>query len=147
MLTPILTEIESRPAMVSLEQLHQQERVLTELSKDVYIWAWVIMTFLTAGIMSTLKWLNTPMPNRTWGRGLLAFMNGMAVALLVALFLGDQVIRNEISLFQFTFFVVISAFGGSQLLDLLADFVLAFGNKLLAKIFPEESFPENHTEK
>ena len=87
------------------------------------------------------------MPNRTWGRGLLAFMNGMAVALLVALFLGDQVIRNEISLFQFTFFVVISAFGGSQLLDLLADFVLAFGNKLLTKIFPEEGFPENHTEK
>ena len=133
--------------MVNLEQLHQQEHVLTELSKDIYIWAWVFMTFLTAGIMSTLKWLNTPMPNRTWGRGILAFMNGMAVALLVALFLGDQVLRNQISLFQFTFFVVISAFGGSQILDLLADFVLGFGNKLLHKAFPEETFPEDHTEK
>lgn len=146
MLAPLISNIECRP-MVNLEQLHQQERVLTELSKDVYIWAWVFMTFFTAGIMSTLKWLNTPMPNRTWGRGILAFMNGMAVALLVALFLGDQVIRNQISLFQFTFFVVISAFGGSQILDLLADFVLGLGNKLLHKAFPEETIPENHTEK
>lgn len=146
MLAPLITDVECKP-MVNLEQLHQQEHVLTELSKDIYIWAWVLMTFLTAGIMSTLKWLNTPMPNRTWGRGLLAFMNGMAVALLVALFLGDQVIRNQISLFQFTFFVVISAFGGSQILDLLADFVLGLGNRILHKFISDENFPENHTEK
>lgn len=133
--------------MVDLEQLHQQERVLTELSKDIYIWGWVFMTFLTAGIMSTLKWLNTPMPNRTWGRGILAFMNGMAVSLLVALFLGDQVLKGELSLFQFTFFAVISAFGGSQVLDLIADFVISIGDRALHKVLPEECIPENHTEK
>lgn len=127
---------------MGLENLHEQERVLAECAKDVYLWGWLVVTFILAGMMSTLKWLNSPMPNKTWGRGILSFLNGFAVSFLMALFLGDKVLSQEITVLQFTFCVILTAFGGSQLLDLITDFVLGLCNKAVHDIFPE-----NHTEK
>lgn len=96
-------------------------------------------TFTLAGFMSMLKWLNTPMPKRTVGRAVLAFMNGMSISLLTALFLGDKVLSHEISIFQFTFYVMVASFGGSHLLDIVTDFVMRSLESAIAKIFPDDN--------
>ena len=121
-----------------LNQIPSQDPKLVEYMENMYVWIWLIGTFTLAGFMSMLKWLNTPMPKRTVGRAVLAFMNGMAISLLTALFLGDKVLSHEISAFQFTFYVMIASFGGSHLLDILTDFVMRSLESAIAKIFPDD---------
>ena len=121
-----------------MNQIQSQDPVLVEYMENMYVWIWLVGTFTLAGFMSMLKWLNTPMPKRTVGRAVLAFMNGMAISLLTALFLGDKVLSHEISAFQFTFYVMIASFGGSHLLDILTDFVMRSLESAIAKIFPDD---------
>ena len=90
-----------------MNQIQSQDPVLVEYMENMYVWIWLVGTFTLAGFMSMLKWLNTPMPKRTVGRAVLAFMNGMAISLLTALFLGDKVLSHEVSIFQFTFYVMV----------------------------------------
>ena len=121
-----------------LNQLPNQDPRLVEYMENLYVWVWLLGTFVLAGLMSMLKWLNTPMPKRTVGRAFLAFLNGLAISLLTALFLGDKVLSHEMSVFQFTFYVIIASFGGSHLLDLITDFFLKSLENALLKIFPDD---------
>ena len=122
-----------------MNQIQSQDPVLVEYMENMYVWIWLVGTFTLAGFMSMLKWLNTPMPKRTVGRAVLAFMNGMAISLLTALFLGDKVLSHEISIFQFTFYVMVASFGGSHLLDIVTDFVMRSLESAIAKIFPDDN--------
>lgn len=121
-----------------LNQIPSQDPRLVEYMESLYVWIWLIGTFTLAGFMSMLKWLNTPMPKRTVGRAVLAFLNGLAISLLTALFLGDRVLSHEMSVFQFTFYVMIASFGGSHLLDIITDFVMRSLENTLLKIFPDD---------
>ena len=111
---------------------------IAEYFNDVYTFLWLFGTFVIAGLMSTLKWLNTPLPNKTVGRAILAFLNGVAISLLTALFLGDKVVSQEISVFQFTFYVMIASFGGSHIFDVITDFIMKSVDSAIARVFPEE---------
>lgn len=122
-----------------MNQIQSQDPVLVEYMENMYVWIWLVGTFTLAGFMSMLKWLNTPMPKRTVGRAVLAFMNGMSISLLTALFLGDKVLSHEISIFQFTFYVMVASFGGSHLLDIVTDFVMRSLESAIAKIFPDDN--------
>ena len=122
-----------------MNQIQSQDPVLVEYMENMYVWIWLVGTFTLAGFMSMLKWLNTPMPKRTVGRAVLAFMNGMAISLLTALFLGDKVLSHEVSIFQFTFYVMVASFGGSHLLDIVTDFVMRSLESAVAKIFPDDN--------
>ena len=122
-----------------MNQIQSQDPVLVEYMENMYVWIWLVGTFTLAGFMSMLKWLNTPMPKRTVGRAVLAFMNGMSISLLTALFLGDKVLSHEISIFQFTFYVMVASFGGSHLLDIVTDFVMRSLESAIEKIFPDDN--------
>lgn len=87
------------------------------LVSDMYLLVWISGTIFLAGGVSLLKWLNTPMPARTWGRGLLVYMNGVTLAILTTLWLGDKVFTHEVSLLHFTFYVLVAALGGAHLFD------------------------------
>lgn len=128
--------------MNQLNQIPNQDPRLVEYMENLYVWVWLIGMFTLAGFMSMLKWLNTPMPKRTVGRAVLAFLNGLAISLLTALFLGDKVLSHEMSVFQFTFYVIIASFGGSHLLDVITDFVIKSLESMIGKIFPEDDDDE-----
>lgn len=97
---------------------------------DVYLLVWITGTIFIAGGVSLLKWLNTPMPARTWGRGLLVYMNGVTLAILTTLWLGDKVFTHEVSLLHFTFYVLVAALGGAHLFDLFISLaVRLFSNE------------------
>ena len=93
---------------------------VNDFTSQLLIFAWVMATLIVAGFMSLLRWLNTPMPQRTIGQAILAYMNGLAVALLTSLFIGDRVLSHEMSILQFTFCVLAASIGGSQMLNLAA---------------------------
>ena len=110
------------------------QSTLSEHIENLYILLWIFATFILAGFMSTLHWMNTPMPTRTWGRGILAYMNGLAIAILVSLWLGDRVLSHEISIIRFSFYVLMASLGGSQFFDFIANHVLKYLEERIDKI-------------
>lgn len=101
-----------------LEKQYIDPHDVNDFTSQLLIFAWVSATLIVAGFMSLLHWLNTPMPQRTIGQAILAYMNGLAVALLTSLFIGDKVLSHEMSILQFTFCVLVASIGGAQMLGL-----------------------------
>lgn len=89
---------------------------LLKIAEDVRFWALVLGIGFFAMLLSVLTWVNRPMPERSWKQGLLVGLNGIALALLMALYLGDAVLRDDISLFNYTLWVLLASMAGGPAL-------------------------------
>ena len=104
---------------------------LLKLFEDLRFWALVLGISFFAMLLSVLTWVNRPMPQRSWKQGILVGLNGIALALLMALYQGDAVLRGEISLFNYTLWVLLASMAGGPALHKIGSVVARILGKLL----------------
>ena len=84
---------------------------------DLYSVLLMAGIIIAAGFVSVLRWLNSPVPSRTWGQAVLAYFNGMFASFMASLYFGDKLLAGDLTLLQFALLLMLAGMGGAQVLN------------------------------
>lgn len=116
---------------MSTVQPPQDINELLKMLEDLRFWGLVLGIGFFSMLLSVLTWVNRPMPRRSWKQGIIVGLNGIALALLMALYQGDAVMRGDISLFNYTLWVLLASMAGGPALHKIGSLVARVLGKLL----------------